>query len=48
MTLEEAIAPAKTMAIFLEDNKEYLLNFFGEMELSQGIAFLLKLEKIRR
>lgn len=44
----EAFAPAKTMVAFLEDNKEYLLNFFGEMELTQGIAFLLKLEKVRR
>lgn len=43
-----AFAPAKTMVAFLEDNKEYLLNFFGEMELTQGIAFLLKLEKVRR
>lgn len=42
----EAFAPAKTMVAFLEDNKEYLLNFFGEMELSQGIAFLRKLESI--
>lgn len=43
-----AFAPAKTMATFLEDNKEYLLNFFGEMELSQGIAFLLKIERLRK
>lgn len=44
----EAFAPANTMVALLEDNKEYLLNFFGEMGLTQGIAFLLKLEKVRR
>lgn len=43
-----AFAPATTMVTFLEENKEYLLNFFGEMELSQGIAFLLKIERLRR
>lgn len=43
-----AFAPAKTMATFLEDNKDYLLTHFGEMELSQGIAFLLKIERLRK
>lgn len=43
----EAFAPAKTMAIFLENNKQYLMNFFSEMELSNGIGFLFKLDAMR-
>lgn len=42
----KVFAHAKPIAGFLEYNKEYLLNFFCEMELSQGIAFLLKLDKM--
>lgn len=45
---KKLFAPAKTMATFLEDNKDYLLTHFGEMELSQGIAFLLKIERLRK
>jgi len=42
----KVFAHAKPIAGFLEYNKEYLLNFFCEMELTQGIAFLLKLDKM--
>lgn len=42
----KVFAHAKSLADVLEYNKEYLLNFFCEMELSQGIAFLLKLDKM--
>lgn len=41
-----AFAPAKTMATFLEDNKEYLHEFFSEQEFADGIYFLRKLRSI--
>lgn len=44
----EAFANAKGMADALDTNKNYLLTHFGEMELSQGIAFLLKLHRLAK
>lgn len=44
----EAFANAKRMADALDTNKNYLLTHFGEMELSQGIAFLLKLNRLAK
>lgn len=44
----EAFSIVKRVADSLDTNRNYLLNFFGEMELSQGVAFLLKLHRICR
>ncbi len=41
-----ALTNARTVALHLEHNREYLLTHFNEIELEQGIAFLKKIEAI--
>lgn len=41
-----ALINARTVALHLEHNREYLLAHFNEIELEQGIAFLKKIEAI--
>ena len=43
---QQAFCSAGTLAAFLDNNKEYLLNFFNDFEFAQGIRFLEKIVAI--
>lgn len=42
----DAFMPSKTIADWMENNKEYLHEFFSEQEFADGIYFLRKLRSI--